>query len=208
MRVPVRSFVVPALLASALLSAALMAACSGSRSATRPDHDAEIVAIDEASSLVRDAQRLELAGETDQAIDKYTKAIATYRELPVAWNNLGRLLMLKEENLRAVDAFKTAADLSPTDPRPLYNIGTLWEQLGYLDDAAKWYDESLARDQNFLPALRRRVLVDQIRDHADERTFENCRRALLIEKDPWWIDRIKRAELRLQMTDADSRSKP
>lgn len=164
---------------------------------TPPDRNAEVQQIEQAAALVREAQRYEVAEKPDVAIEKYKKAIETYRELPVAWNNLGALLMKKGENMPAAEAFQTAAELSPTDPRPLHNLGTIWEQLGYLDDAAKWYDRALERDDVYLPSLRRRVLIDQLRDKMDERSLERCRRALLLEKDPWWIDRLKRAKLRM-----------
>lgn len=184
------------------LAGALMG-CRGESSLGGPDAPLgnEAALINRASELAREAQRLELDGEPKEAIVKYQEAIGAYRELPVAWNNMGRLLMKEGENLQAADAFKTASELSPTDPRPMYNLGALWEDLGYMDDAQKWYDQAIDRDGNYLPALRRRVLIDQLRDRADGRTFQFIRRALLLEKDPWWIDRLKRAENRLRLHD-------
>lgn len=148
--------------------------------------------IDNASRLSREAQRLEVAGDDKLAIEKYRAALAEYNELPAAWNNLGRLLMKRGDNLAAADAFKTASELSPTDPRPLTNLGALWESLGYLDDASKWYDQALQRDENHQPALRRFLLVQELRGKPDDSTPGRLKKALLIEQDPWWINRFKR----------------
>ncbi len=148
--------------------------------------------IDKASRLSREAQRLEVAGDDKQAIEKYRAAITEYNELPAAWNNLGRLLMARGDNLAAAEAFKTASELSPTDPRPLTNLGALWESLGYLDDASKWYDQALQRNENHQPALRRFLLVQELRGKPDDSTPGRLKKALLMEQDPWWINRFKR----------------
>lgn len=178
----------------------VLGGCAGAhRDMPAPETPEQIAAqIDRASMLVRDAQRLEVAGQDKAAMVKYREAIASYRELPVAWNNLGRLLMKESSNLAAADAFKTASELSPTDPRPLHNLGTLWESLGYLEDAARWYDEALKRDENYLPSLRRIVVVEEIRNKPDSTTLDRIRRAMLQEQDPWWISKFRRAKLRFE----------
>jgi tetratricopeptide (TPR) repeat protein len=191
----------PALLAALSLGAAsLLGGCHTSRPAAPVGETPEQISgqIDRASMLVRDAQRLEVAGHDKDAANKYREAIAMYRELPVAWNNLGRLMMKESNNLAAAEAFKTAAELSPTDPRPLHNLGTLWESLGYLDDAARWYGEALVRDENYLPALRRIAIVEEIRNKPDATTLDRIRRAQLIEQDPWWKEKFKRDRLRFE----------
>lgn len=148
--------------------------------------------IQKAASLVRDAQRLELAKDTPGAIAKYKEAIETYNELPVAWNNLGRLLMQNGDNLMAAEAFKQASELSPSDPVPVHNLGALWESLGYLGDASKWYDQALQRDPQYLPSLRRFLLVKDLNSDRDAIVGDRLKTALLLETDPWWINRFKR----------------
>lgn len=184
----------------ALAGIAALAGCTASRPALPAGETPQQISaqIDKASSLTRDAQRLENVGRDREAADKYREAIAIYRELPVAWNNLGRLMMKESSNLAAAEAFKTAAELSPTDPRPVHNLGTLWESLGYFDDAARWYGEALSRDENYLPSLRRIAIVEEIRNKPDATTLERVRRALLIEQDPWWKDKFRRDRLRFE----------
>lgn len=189
--------------------------CASSRSSASdlvpPDPAESARQLESASFFLRQAQRLELAGNEVAAIEQYRKAIDTYRELPVAWNNLGSLLMKRGEHLAAAEAFKTASELSPTDPRPVHNLGSLWEKLGYYDDAFRWYGEALERDQNFQASLRRLLIMEEIRNKPDDRTFERIRKGLEQERDPWWVERFQRSRVRLEdqankaRTDAMSR---
>lgn len=189
----------------------LALACAGSAcqsrrpySAAEEDTTPTAVRIDRAALLVRQAQRLEVAGNIDGAMAKYREAIAEYREVPVAWNNLGDLLARNGDNMQAADAFKTAAELSPTDPRPLYNLGALWERLGYYDEALKWYDQALTRQPDFQDGLRRFLLVQSIQNKTDDSTQERLKTALLLEKDPWWINHLKKFHLRTTEDRADA----
>jgi tetratricopeptide (TPR) repeat protein len=197
-------------LAAILVGATLLAgACAGRRSTpaeTPPDPAETARQLDRATGFVRQAQRYELDHRETDAIAEYRKAIDEYRDLPVAWNNLGNLLQKRGENLAAADAFKTASELSPTDPRPVHNLGTLWENLGYIDDAARWYDEALKRDENYLPSLRRMLVIEETRNRPDEQTLDHIRRGLLVERDPWWIDRFKQSRLRLEQMLKDAQA--
>lgn len=180
--------------------------CAGSRAGRDDPVDSGDIGAEvrEAGLLVREAQRYEVAGDDARAIEQYQRATQAYNEMPVAWNNLGRLLMKRGENLAAANAFKTASELSPTDPRPMYNLGALWEQLGYYEDAEHWYDEALIRDQRHLPSLRRAILVDQLRDKVRPITAERLKIALLMEREPWWLDRFKRYQIHLRESLSES----
>lgn len=150
--------------------------------------------LDRSNLLVRDALRHEVAGHTEQALEKYQQAIAAYNDNPTAWHNSGILLARKNRNLEAATAFKTASELSPTDPRPLYELGLLWDNLGYLDDAARWYDEALQRDPHHQNSLRRSILVDELRHRLTPTTAERLKVAILAEREPWWVNRFKRIQ--------------
>ncbi|MFN7021460.1 MAG: tetratricopeptide repeat protein [Phycisphaerales bacterium] len=143
-------------------------------------------------SLVRDAQRLEVAGKPALALEKYMAAIAAYNENPIAWHNAGILMLKQGQNMQAANAFITASELAPTDPRPLYELGALWEELGYLDDAARWYDQALQRDPRHQNSLRRAILMDDLRHKLTGVTAERLKVAMLAERQPWWINRFKR----------------
>lgn len=186
--------------ASVALAATLLGGCQ-SRTAVS---DFERVRAEEANAArtalehVREAERLEKAKKFDQAIDEYTRAVRLYRELPAAWNNLGRLLMEKGQNNAAAEAFRIAADLTPADPKPVYNLGALWESMGWPEDAARYYSEALSRDQNHLPSLRRSILLDVNLGRATDQTEIRLRRALLLESDQEWRAHLMRAQVRMR----------
>ncbi len=189
-----------ALVALLLGTILLSAACHS----TRPPETYTQVRIDESNAArtalehVREAERLEKLKKNDKAIDEYLQAVGTYRELPAAWNNLGRLMMERGEHNAAAEAFRTAADLSPADPLPVYNLGALWEKLGWPDDALRFYGEALARDQNHLLSLRRSILLDVNLGRASDQTEARLRRALLLETDTQWRTLLQRAQIRLK----------
>jgi len=181
-------------LGAGLLGLLFLAGCHPRPTMGEAETPADIAkSIDKASMLTRDAQREELAGRKDVAIKLYQQAIQEYHELPAAWNNLGKLMMDQGSNLAAAEAFKTASELSPTDPRPLHNLGMLWYSLGYLDDAQRWFGEALQRDENYQPSLRRSIEVEMKRNKPDSVTLERIRRGLLQEQDPWWQNQFIRA---------------
>lgn len=128
----------------------------------------------------------------------YTEAVSVYRQLPAAWNNLGVLLMQDEQYLQAAEAFASASDLSPADPRPLYNIGLLWDTRGYLRDARAFYVRSLNRDASYLPALRGAIRADTLLNEGSDRTLSWLERALMLETDPQWQKWMRLQKIRIE----------
>lgn len=144
-----------------------------------------------ARAISQQAQRADRAGDREGAIEHYRRAIAEYPEFGAAWNNLGVLLM-EDDPLEAVSAFATASELSPRDPRPVYNLGVIWERSGYADEASRHYRRALARDANYLPALRGSIHMDHLRNASDEDTALALRRAMMLETDPRWREYFER----------------
>ncbi|MFN0134062.1 MAG: tetratricopeptide repeat protein [Phycisphaerales bacterium] len=150
--------------------------------------------LNRAIALAQEAQDAQKAGKNDRAIDLYRKSLEQSQELFGVWNNLGMLLMKKGENMEAAEMFKAAADLAPSDPRPYYNIGLIYQGRQYPVKALEFYEKALARDPRYLPALRGAIRVGQIRVLTDEPALERIRTGLLIETDPTWI-RLFQTEL-------------
>lgn len=139
---------------------------------------------EEALRLAKQAQRRAEEGKTDEAIELYQRAVTAWREMPAAWNNLGVLLMRKQNYADAVSAFKVAADLSQTDPRPMENIALSYMRSGWASDALRYFGMALERDPNRIESLRGAVRAAEMVRARDDATLERIRRALLIETDP------------------------
>ncbi len=173
----------------ALAAAAGLSACSSSKKPSAVQTATAEAAMDSARRLA-EAQRL--AAQAQQmrdpvkAIATYQQAVNTYPEFGPAWNNLGVLLMDQQRFLEAAQAFGAASEYSPSDPRPLYNLGLAWERAGYAEDAFENYVASLNRDARFLPALRGAIRSERLMDRGDETTLERIRLALLQEPDQRW----------------------
>ena len=159
------------------------------------------LAADEAQRLVK---AVELAAEADRerdperAAEKYRQAVTTYRELHSAWNNLGVLLMNQEKYLQAAEAFNTAAQLSSSDARPLYNLALLWDRRGYIREARQFYAQAINRDPSFLPALRGGVRADSLLQEGSTETLEWLQRALMQEQDPRWQRWLRLQKARIE----------
>ncbi len=178
--------------AIALLVQVLVASCATSGAAQQ---DPPQVRLREATDYFERGNAAYRAKQNDEAIELYQQAVGRYKELPYAWNNLGKAVLERDQRgdrMYAADCFKMAADLDRTDWRPVANIGSIYHKLGYLEDAAKWYSLALEREPNAEPALLNSILVDHLRDRRTEETAGRIRRALLIVTDPEWLEYLRR----------------
>jgi len=195
-----RSFAPALLLALAAACLCTTVSCESSRHA-RPNR---LSAGLEDDSQLRQREALDIATrayeETDPntSIELYREALAIYRDLYPAWNNLGTLLMQERRYLEAAEAFNAAAGLSPTDARPVYNIGLLYDRSGYLEDAQTYYTRALLRDENYLPALRGLIRADSILHEGDKETLQFIKRALRLEQDDRWREWLQLRKIRIQ----------
>jgi tetratricopeptide (TPR) repeat protein len=154
--------------------------------------------VDAAKGYAAQAQVAETEKRTDDAIALYRKAIDTYRDFPAAWHNLGLLQLEKNETLAAVESFKVAGDLDLRDPRPVFNIGVVYEKQGWSREAQRYYTEALTRDANYLDALRRSIYLDMVESTYTPATLDRTRRAMLLEVDPKWRAYFERQQIRLE----------
>lgn len=184
--------------AVAALAATLIAGCQPKQrtlSITTGAPAEEARALSEAVDLAEQAYK---SGKPVEAFEKYRLAVQEYSEFPAAWNNLGVLLMDQENFLGAAEAFSTAADLSPTDPRPYYNLGLCWDRRNYLEDARKYYRKALDRDRNYLPALRGAIRADSLIGEQTDDTLTLIERALALESDDRWQKWFKLQRIRIE----------
>jgi tetratricopeptide (TPR) repeat protein len=183
-----------------LALAAALGACASSKEFAQPAPPprANIAEqIKAAEELAARAQAAERDKKPDEAIELYKKAVATYRDFPGVWYNMGLLLLDKGDALAAVDAFRAAGDIEPRDPRPPYAIGVIYEKQRWNQEAQRHYADALARDANYLPALERSIYLDMIENTFTPVTLERTRRALLSETDEKWRAYFERTQLHL-----------
>lgn len=134
----------------------------------------------------------------ERAMDLYWQAITVYPELAPAWNNLGELLMEHDRALEAADAFQQAMLLAPNDPRPVYNMGLLWDRKGFRQRARQYYLDALERDPYFLNALRGAIRADALLNQGTDDTLSNIERALLLERNEQWEKWLRGQKVRVE----------
>jgi tetratricopeptide (TPR) repeat protein len=189
-----------ALRAGLALLAAGALALAGCRTKSREVviNPGEVARLGEARELALRAQREQKAGHTDKAIDLYRQSLDQSRDLFFVWNNLGILLMEKQNYADAAEMFKSAADLAPTDPRPFFNIGLIYQRAVYDEQALEYFVKSLDRDPRYLPSLRGAIVSAKRLDITDEDALKRVRTALLLESDTKWRRIFETEALRIE----------
>jgi len=186
-------------IALAILLASGASALSGCVSTeTTRSASTTTIQVNEAERIQRAralAARAADAESPDQAIDLYRQAVAAWRDFPAAWNNLGVLLLEEGRYLDAAEAFVASSERAATDPRPLYNLGLAWERTRHLREAAEHYEDALARDPRYLPALRGFIYAEDRLGRTSEDTLDRLRVALMVEDDPEWREYFEQRKL-------------
>jgi len=134
------------------------------------------------------ASQLHTDGKHVEALGEYRKALELDDQLYAAWNNMGQLLMEQGKNSDAVAAYQIAARLEITDPRPEYNIGLVYQRVGWAKDSYAHFKTAIARDPNYIPALRGLISSAELLGLGDEQILEYIRNAQLRETDVRWRD--------------------
>lgn len=197
----------PWLLAAAVAAVAALAGCASSGTTAKPAIPDRREQLGRAQKLAQEAQAAYEAGDLDKAILLSRDAVSLARDYGQAWNNLGLFLLERDERFEAREAFAIAADLLPSDPRPLNNLGVMYLDNGWADKALDYFERALERSPSDHTALRGAIdAALRLRRH-DERLLERLERAVLVEADPTYrrefeLRRVQVAdELRQQRRD-------
>lgn len=142
----------------------------------------------EAALLAQEAQQALAAKKYEKSVELSRRALSLNDGLWGAWNNLGVGLMMLQNNMDAAEAFKKAAELVPSDPRPYENLGNVYRETGNDRDAIRYYGESLQRDPTWLPSLRGGIVSVKNLKQSDETSLEWAKRGLMVERDKKWRD--------------------
>lgn len=134
----------------------------------------------------------------DEALAEYRKALELNDQLYAAWNNMGQLLMAQGNYADAVGAYQIASGIEPTDPRPEYNIGLAYQQVGWAQDAYSHFEKSLERDPNYMPAMRGLVRSAEMQGRGDPELLKIIKQAELRETDASWRSYFRDQQYRVQ----------
>ena len=215
-----RLAIVTALPVALISLASVLSGCAVDSNAEKAVAADPLAPLRVAVELAEEAQRAERAaedfksrGETaskvrakqDEALVLYQRSIAAYRDYAPAWNNMGKIYLDQGRNTEAKEAFVTAAELAPTDPTPMANLGLLWKDLQYADEAHTAYEAALARNAQYLPALREAIMLDVTLDRITQTTADRIKTALVLEMDSAWKERLSRAKILVDDRLANSR---
>lgn len=140
----------------------------------------------QAVAFARLAEEAQRDGRDEDAVRYARQALVLREDLGGAWNNLGVSLMRLQQWIAAVDAFRRAAELLPGDPRPYENLGYLYRERGFGEDAIRNFNSSLERDPYWLPSIRGAVVSAKALLRSDEDGLERVKRGLLVDDDPKW----------------------
>ena len=187
------------ILACAILTSLTLGGCKSTpKSQIEIDNAARSEQMAQGAALAREAQVNQKNGHLALATKQYRDAVVLNPELPAAWNNLGILLMDQKDFMNSATAFRRAADLLPSDPRPYENLGLCYRSARHAKESLEFYGKSLERDENWLPSLRGAILSAMEMQIVDEVVLERINRALLIETDASWRLELERYKLRVQ----------
>jgi len=169
-------------------SLCVLGACASkpNTGATQKMFDDRNAALIKATELAAQAKEKERQGKWPEAVELNRQAVMLNESLGPAWHNLGVGYMTLQENLKAQECFQRAADLLPTDPKPYETMGLMYFNIGWDEDALRYYELALERDANWLPALRGAVVSAKNLNRSTRTGLDRIKTGRLMESDPGW----------------------
>lgn len=202
---PTRSGRLRAMAWAAIALAALAGCRSGPERPSIETTEARAERVEMADELVREAGEKRRRDKPEEAERLYRNAIGIAPDYAVAWNELGLLYLELEDPIRARTCFQRAAETDLRDPRPLFNLGLMLQNVGWHRLALERYREALIREPNHVESVRGAVFTSKALGRADFATLELLDRGIRIDGDQAWVREYRREKLRIesQMRDAD-----
>lgn len=143
-----------------------------------------------------------------QLITKLEEIRTLAPKLPNVRIDLSYLYLESGLHAQAQQALIEEAELSPSDPRPSHNLGSLYLERGWPDEAARHFRRALERDPNYLPSMRGIVQIADLDRVSDQDLLALVRRALMLERDPQWEAYLRRQQLRIEQQLSERRPMP
>ncbi len=182
---------------AAIAAAALLGACAADLERPAESNADRLAEAERLTALGHEAQK---DGKPSKAADFYKRAVELNPNQPAAWNNLGVVLMEIGVPMDAAAALKRGIEVNenPYDPTGYENLGMLYYNQGFAEQALLYYEMALDRQANSLPALRGTALAARKLNKYDDALADEMRRALMLETDPGWRDVFQRERLRIE----------
>ncbi len=121
----------------------------------------------------------QIEGRSAEAENEYKQAIELNPDMPDVHNNLGKLLIAKEQYDEAEKVLLTEIGIKP-NPVAYYNLATVYELKGNISEAKKYINKALEMNLNYADAL-----VDLGILYAREKNFDKaldlCRQTLVAD---------------------------
>jgi len=134
---------------------AFEAAVAADRTLTDVSRRIEVLRFRIAQQGVEDARAAARAGRLDDAVRLYTAAIAQSPDSPFLYRELAGIERRKGAADAALEHYRKATSLDPTDAASLVQAGDLLDSRGDLEGAAKSYSAALAIEHD--PAVQRKL---------------------------------------------------
>ena len=190
------------ILTSAIAATTLVGVgCQNTGSSTRGPSNLPVSAsgdINRARALTAQADDAFRKRDFDKADKLYRESLEIFPSQTGAWNNLGNVLMAQQNYVDAQAAFNRAIELEPGRPEPYTSLGRLWLEAQYAEDSIKHFDEALAIDKQWLPAIRGKSAAYHQLSRATPEYAEMLKRAWLIESDEAWLRFFDRERSRVE----------
>jgi tetratricopeptide (TPR) repeat protein len=160
-----------------------------------------------AMAIASEGQREFNQKRYDRAIELYREALTLRPDMGSVYNNLGLALQARGtdlDHISAIEAFKRAADILPVDERPYQNLGVLYHERGFSDEALRYFNMALERNPNSLESLRGSVGAAKLMLRSDDAGLQRVNRLLLIDNSAEWRKIAEFERLRIQHDLAES----
>ncbi len=188
-------------IALAVGALALPAGCTSTPRAPQSDLRGS---LDQAMTYAQQAAAAQAKGDFAAAAALNQQALRIRDDLGGVWNDLGVCLIEMEQYMPAREALLRAADLLPTDPRPLENLGLMFTRAGFPQEALTQYVRALERDPNWLPALRGATWAQKELLRSDHAGLERAKLGKFIETDPKWKAIFQSEAMRIEQDLAEA----
>jgi cytochrome c-type biogenesis protein CcmH/NrfG len=158
--------------------------------------------------LYQEGVKAQKAGRQEQAHKCFAAAVNADNHNVYAWMALGSVNFELENYYGAAEAFYEASRLAPTRYEPHYNMGTVYEAVGRLNDAIKAYETALRLDGEEVAVMENLARACVRSNQNLGRARELIDRALLRENRPQWRQWLQMQSLRIPATTQPVKAQP